>query len=100
MCTATSIIRRTRRLKDNAVEENGVWVGYAYDWGYADNHPNSEEMSQFKLEWAVDADGNPVHLDEIDFVKVYTAVNQYAGRVGELSTEIAGIENLHFDASN
>ena len=89
-----------KRLKDNAVEENGVWVGYAYDWGYADNHPNSEEMSQFKLEWAVDADGNPVHLDEIDFVKVYTAVNQYAGRVGELSTEIAGIENLHFDASN
>ena len=88
------------RLKDNAVEENGIWVGYAYDWGYADNHPNSEEMSQFKLEWAVDADGNPVHLDEIDFVKVYTAVNQYAGRVGELSTEIAGIENLHFDASN
>ncbi len=90
-----------KRLKDNAVEENGVWVGYAYDWGYVDNHPNGEgTLSQFKIEWAVDAEGNPVHLDEIDFVKVYTAVNQYAGRVGELSTEIAGIENLHFDTNN
>lgn len=90
-----------KRLKDNAVEENGIWVGYAYDWGYVDNHPNGEgTLSQFKIEWAVDAEGNPAHLDEIDFVKVYTAVNQYAGRVGELSTEIAGIENLHFDTNN
>ena len=87
---------RGTRLKDNAVEENGVWVGYAYDWGYADNHPNNTETTLFKIEWAVDDKGKQVCLDEIDFVKVYTAVNQYAGQVGELSTEIAGIENLHF----
>ena len=84
------------RLEDNAVEENGIWVGYAYDWGYADNHPNDTEFSQFKIEWAVDAEGHPIQLDEIDFVKIYTAVNQYAGQVGELSTEITGVENLHF----
>lgn len=87
---------RGSRLEDNAVEENGIWVGYAYDWGYADNHPNDTEFSQFKIEWAVDAEGHPIQLDEIDFVKIYTAVNQYAGQVGELSTEIIGVENLHF----
>lgn len=87
---------RGTRLEDNAVEENGIWVGYAYDWGYADNHPNDTEFSQFKIEWAVDAEGHPIQLDEIDFVKIYTAVNQYAGQVGELSTEITGVENLHF----
>ena len=113
---------RGSRLEDNAVEENGIWVGYAYiwvgyayDWGYADNHPNDTEFSQFKIEWAVDAEWHPIQLDEIDFVKIYTAVNQYAGQVGELSTvkiytavnqyagqvgelstEITGVENLHF----
>ena len=87
---------RGTRLEDNAVEENGIWVGYAYDWGYADNHPNDTEFSQFKIEWAVDAEGHPIQLDEIDFVKIYTAVNQYAGQMGELSTEITGVENLHF----
>ena len=87
---------RGTRLEGNAVEENGIWVGYAYDWGYADNHPNDTEFSQFKIEWAVDAEGHSVQLDEIDFVKIYTAVNQYAGQVGELSTEITGVENLHF----
>ena len=87
---------RGTRLEDNVVEENGIWVGYAYDWGYADNHPNDTEFSQFKIEWAVDAEGHPIQLDEIDFVKIYTAVNQYAGQVGELSTEITGVENLHF----
>lgn len=87
---------RGTRLEDNAVEENGIWVGYAYDWGYADNHPNDTEFSQFKIEWAVDAEGHPIQLDKINFVKIYTAVNQYAGQVGELSTEITGVENLHF----
>ena len=87
---------RGTRLEDNAVEENGIWVGYAYDWGYADNYPNDTEFSQFKIEWAVDAEGHPIQLDEIDFVKIYTAVYQYAGQVGELSTEITGVENLHF----
>ncbi len=87
---------RGTRMKDNAVEKNGVWVGYAFDWGYADNHPNDTEMSQFKIEWAVDDNGQSVELDEIDFVKIYTAVNQSAGQMGEISTEICGVENLHY----
>lgn len=95
--TEDKITFRGTRLKDNAVNENGMWIGYCYSWGYADNHPNSTEMAKFKIDWAVDADGNKVVLDEIDFVKIYTAVNQYAGSMGEISTEIMTVEDLHFN---
>jgi len=67
---------RGTRLKDNAINEGGTWVGYCYPWGYADNHPNRSEFSQFKIDWAVDQNGNHVELDKIDFVKIYTAVNR------------------------
>ena len=79
------------RLKDNAVLENGLWVGYCYPWGYADNHPNSKEGSNFKIDWAVDSNGSPVDLDQIDFVKIMTAVNQDAGQMGEISTEVTDV---------
>lgn len=86
---------RGTRLKDNAVEENGIWVGYCYPWGYADNHPNKSEYSQFKIDRAVDANGQPVALDQIDFVRIHTAVNQSIGWTGEVSTEVVTVENLH-----
>ncbi len=87
---------RGTRLADNAVLENGQWVGYCYEWGYADNHPNSTDLCKFKLEWAVNEQGQPVTLDGIDFVKIYCAVNQQAGVTGELSTEVMAVEDLHF----
>lgn len=86
---------RGTRLKDNAVQENGLWVGYCYPQGYADNHPNNKEGSNFKIDWAVDGEGKPVSLDAIDFVKIMTAVNQDAGQMGEISTEVMTVENLH-----
>ena len=92
---------RGSRLADNSINEPrpGMpehWVGYCYAWGYADNHPNNTEYSQFKIDWAVDKDGKPVHLDGIDFVKIYTAVNQNCGWLGEASTEIQAVEDLHY----
>lgn len=84
------------RLQDNAVEENGIWVGYCYGWGYADNHPNTTDGALFNLDWAVCEDGTPAALSQIDFVRIYTAVNQSVGVLGELSTEITGVENLHY----
>lgn len=91
---------RGARLADNAVNEgtsSPYWVLYCYGFGYADNHPNNDakHRSMFNIEWAVDEAGNHVWLDGIDFVKVYTAVNQYAGMVGEISTEVAGANDLH-----
>jgi uncharacterized protein YjdB len=86
------------KLANNGVDESGkgtYWVQYFYDWGYADNYPNGNDYSCLNIEWAVDAWGNPVHLDEIRFVKVYNAVNQNCGWLGEASTEIMGAEDLH-----
>lgn len=88
------------RLADNAIDESGngsYYVLHAYDWGYADNHPNNSEKSSFKIDWAVDAAGNPVALPGIDFVKIYTGVNQFNGWLGECSTEVAGVTDLHLE---
>lgn len=90
---------RGTRLADNAVNEGSEgsenWVSYPYAWGYADNQPNNSDGCRFKIDWAVDASGNPVHLESIDFVKIYTAVNQDCGWMGEASTEVQTVENLH-----
>jgi hypothetical protein len=86
------------KLADNYLSEDensNHYVQNAYDWGYADNFPNTDDRSNFNIEWAVDANGNPVHLPSIRFVKVYTGINQYCGWLGETSTEILGAEDLH-----
>lgn len=85
-------------LPHNAVEESGngsYWVLYAYDYGYVDNYPNAEDGSTFDIDWAVDSNGNKVKLPGIDFVKVFTGLNQECGWLGETSTEICGAYDLH-----
>ncbi|WP_455593069.1 DUF5074 domain-containing protein [Bacteroides sp.] len=98
---ADEITFRGTRLADNAVDEgkNGGqhWVSYCYPWGYADNHPNNTDLCQFKIDWAVDKSGKQVHLESIDFVKIYTAVNQDCGWMGEASTEVTTVEDLHYN---
>lgn len=82
----------------NAIDESGkgtYWVLYAFDYGYADNIRNAEDGSAIDIGWAVDANGNKVNLPGIDFVKVYTGLNQECGWLGETSTEIMGAEDLH-----
>ena len=96
-----SIVFEGTRLADNYVDESGngsYYVQYAYSWGYVDNHPNSDDRSNYKIEWAVDNEGNKVSLPGIHFVKVYTGVNQYCGWLGETSTEVMGAEAFHLDA--
>lgn len=87
------------KLANNAVDESGkgvYYVQYSYDWGYVDNHPNEyEDKISFDIDWAVDSKGNKVYLPGVDFIKVYTAVNQKCGWLGETSTEISGAEDLH-----
>jgi len=46
------------------------------------------------ISWAVDANGNPIHLDEIRFVRVYTGVQQMDGVFGEISTEVLGLKSV------
>lgn len=85
-------------LPKNATEESGVgryWVLYAFDFGYVDNILNTDDDSAVDIDWAVDAKGNKVHLPGIDFVKVYTGLNQECGWLGESSTEVLGAHDLH-----
>lgn len=102
------------KLRSNVVSapDNGVglWLQEAFDWGYVDNKPDyrydtpmTDSIRErcnigFKLDWAVDADGNPAKLRKADFFKVYCAMNQDCGILGETSTEVFGAIDLHPDA--
>lgn len=85
------------RLPDNVTydDESGIYDMVAFSWGYADNASTldgSGTKNRFKIANAVDADGNPVDLPQIDFIKIQTGVNCKAeGGVGEISTEVCGV---------
>lgn len=81
------------------------------DFGYADvntngaisgtsnnpyNHPGTlrDGGDQFDLEWAVDNNGMPVHLDSISYIKIATASSIYAGAIGEKSTEVTAVNRV------
>ena len=99
---------RGARLPDNAVNYGGdgsdpdnpqYWVSYRYaadSYGYVDAAPNSDDVyTTFDLDWAVDSDGNPKHLDHADFIRIQSGVLQQCGWTGETSTEVGRITNLH-----
>lgn len=84
------------RLAPQTQTISGQNVQRILDYGYVDNKPNTDvEGTSFDLSWAVDADGNPVNLTSIDFVRVYNAADEILGMTGELSTEISGAIDLH-----
>ncbi|MGV4414492.1 cell surface protein [Chryseobacterium sp. T1] len=85
------------KLANNFYDQSGTgtyWVGKSYAYGYADNAPNTDNASNIDISWAVDKNGKYVKLPGIDFVKVYTGINQEAGWLGEVSTEVAGAYDL------
>lgn len=101
--TENTMTFKGTKLKNTAHDTSGngtAWKLEAFEYGYIDNHPNTAENAQtsFNIDWAVDADGNPVVLHYIDFIKVHTGQLQEAGWLGETSTELVGIEDLHPEA--
>lgn len=75
---------------------SGQNVQRILDYGYVDNKPNNDvEGTSFDISWAIDADGNPVSLPSVDFVRVYNAADEVLAQTGELSTEVAGAKDLH-----
>lgn len=82
-----------------------------YQWGYADvrvngsqygtvvNNPYAAAPSTdagaggdgFDLSWAVKADGTPIALSSVRYVRVYSAVLFSAGVFGETSAEVCGL---------
>ena len=71
------------------------YVCPAFSWGYSDNQSNDDDDAKIKLDWAVDAKGNPVKLKGIDFIKVHTGQRAEAGWLGEISTEVVGVRDLN-----
>ena len=99
------------KMRCNAVDIGGndgnpYFVQFCFPWGYVDNLPNHPSRQPgvdgynpgFKIDWAVDEQGRHVNLTHIDFIKVYNAVNQYCGWIGETSTEVAAGIDFHPDA--
>lgn len=88
-------------LPRNGFDLSGIgryYVLYAFDRGYVDNHPNDyADLNSFDIGWAVDRDGVPVTLPGVDFIRVYTGLNQYCGWLGETSTELCRAQDLHID---
>lgn len=85
-------------LPQNGVDESGqgsYYVLYKFRYGYADNEVNNKDEAAIDIDWAVNSKGQKVHLPGVDFIKIYTGVNQENGWLGECSTEITGVEDLH-----
>ncbi len=100
-------------LKSNVKISNGLYVSSPYVFGYADNLPvknpdfsgipdNPYTIDQTEgdggdgidISWAIDSEGNYADLPEIDFVMISTGVNETAGWLGEISTDITGFADV------
>ncbi len=93
-----ALIFSGNRLPQNGINTSttGVnYVLYSYKYGYADNVINTDEGSAIDISWAVDSSGAKANLTGVDFVKIYTGVNQTNGWLGECGTDITGVEDLH-----
>ncbi|MDE7126261.1 MAG: cell surface protein, partial [Muribaculaceae bacterium] len=73
---------KARNYFDTAI---GVWTTLPYGWGYADNVGSDAitgvqgQQTGFKISNAVFADGTPIDLQYIDFIKVQGAVQAKSG---------------------
>lgn len=81
----------------------GFWTNGSYGWGYVDNMgtdnlygeswDGSGQTNGFRIANAMYADGTPVELQYIDFIKVQTGTNAKSGWLGENSTEVLSFED-------
>ena len=80
---------------NQGTEQAPDFVLPSFTYGYADNYPNNSADAEIDIDWAVDKDGKPANLPGVDFIKIYTGVNQENGRLGENSTEVCGVTDLN-----
>jgi hypothetical protein len=93
--TTATLTYTGTKLKNNARIEKGIYILPGFEWGYADNAPNGSEANKIKIDWAVNEQGEKVNLPEIHWIKISTGQNQYCGVIGNTSTEVLGITDLH-----
>ena len=80
---------------NQGTDKNPYFVLPSFTYGYADNYPNDAAEAAIDIDWAVDKNGNPANLPGVDFIKIYTGVNQENGWLGENSTEVCGVTDLN-----
>lgn len=89
-----------RRIKINIKSSHtGQYTLFSYDmldWGYA----NAIDPD-IDIDWAIDKDGNKVHLPGIDFIKVVNCVSVnetmiYSHYQTSMTTRFAGVADLHY----
>lgn len=92
----------SRLAHNTSVDSAGKYTNNAYSWGYADNRGSDADDAAtagnavkcyFSISNAVNKDGSDADLQYVDFVKVQSAINHVAGPLGEVSTEVLGIED-------
>jgi len=87
------------RLAQNGIKNMFVQMK-SFKHGYVDNHSNTDKRSTFDIDWAINKDGKKANLPGIDFVKVYTGVDQENAMIGECSTEVSKASDLHMKGEN
>lgn len=80
---------------NQGTEQVPCFVLSSFKYGYADNYPNNAAEAGIDIDWAVDKNGKPANLPGVDFIKIYTGVNQENGWLGENSTEVCGVTDLN-----
>jgi hypothetical protein len=63
-----------------------------FAYGYCDNTPGGNPVD---IAMAIDSLGNRVKLKGIDFVKIQTGIEANLGLLGELSTEVSAVWDVH-----
>ena len=63
-----------------------------FAYGYCDNTPGGNPVD---IATAVDSLGNKVKLKGIDFVKIQTGIEANLGLLGEFSTEVSAVWDVH-----
>ena len=95
------------KLNNDSKDPYGSKQAAFPDFGYCDVNQNAQNADMgkagnpyaghaavgdgFDLDWAVDANGMPVQLDSISYIRVATASSIYAGVIGEKSTEVTAV---------
>jgi hypothetical protein len=66
-----------------------------FDYGYADTYCRQQgRYGKFRVTDARRADGSPVTLTNVRFIKVQTGIFMYGGSVGDVSTEVYSADFL------
>ena len=102
--TYTGIVFKSQ--EDDTIMGSGTTASFAAaaKFGYADYYTNGTQGADvnpyvenpkasngFDISWAVDAKGNPVKLDSVNYIKVATGSNIWAGSFNEKSTEVTAV---------